>query len=183
MQEKKAVGVYCGSKMGVNPKFAIQAKLLGELFAKNNIKLVYGAGSVGLMGTVANAVLENGGEVIGVIPQLLVEWEQQHNDITELIVVDDMHSRKRLLYELSDEAVILPGGNGTLDELFEILTWNTLKNHNKKVFILNADGFYNHLIQHLDNMLNEGFLYHDWRERITICNDAAALVDILVNED
>ncbi len=171
MQNIKSIAVFCGSKSGKNPLFIEQATQLGTLLAKRNIKLVYGGGSVGIMGAVANAVMQNNGEVIGVIPQLLVEWEQQHNSITELIVVNDMHTRKKLIYEKSDAVIILPGGNGTLDELFETITWNTLKIHEMKVYILNSGGFYNHLLHHLDKMLEEGFLYDDWRNKIVVCDN------------
>jgi uncharacterized protein (TIGR00730 family) len=125
------------------------------------------------MGVLANACLENGGKVLGIIPKLLLEWEAQHDGLTELIITEDMHDRKKLLYEKGDAAMVLPGGIGTLDELFEMLTWNNLKIHNKKVFILNVDGFYNALIQLLDSMDKEGFLYDGWRERFIICHSVA----------
>jgi uncharacterized protein (TIGR00730 family) len=155
-----SMAVFCGSKSGSNPLFTEHAKQLGRLIAEENIVLIYGGGNRGLMGTMANAVLENNGKVIGIIPQVLNEWEHQHEGISELIVVENMHIRKRLLYEKCDAAVILPGGFGTLDELFEILTWNQLSIHNKKVFILNTDGFYNALLKHVNNMSTENFLYN-----------------------
>ncbi|MBA4198458.1 MAG: TIGR00730 family Rossman fold protein [Chitinophaga sp.] len=166
-----SVTVFCGSKSGTNPLFIQQAIDLGGLLAKHSITLVYGGGKVGMMGAVADACMENGGNVIGIIPEVLVEWEQQHKGITELKVVEDMHVRKKLLYELGEAAIILPGGNGTLDELFEMITWNTLKIHEKKIFILNTDGYYNNLLAHLDTMKANGFLYEDWRERITVINE------------
>lgn len=171
MQKIKSVAVFCGSKSGKNPLFIDHATQLGILLAKKNINIIYGGGSVGIMGAVANAAMQNKGVVIGVIPELLVAWEQQHNDISELIVVENMHVRKRMIYEKSDTVIILAGGNGTLDELFETITWNTLKIHEKKIYILNTDGFYNHLLLHLDKMFEEGFLYDDWRDRIVVCND------------
>ncbi len=170
MQKIQSVAVFCGSKSGKSPLYIEHATQLGILLAKENIKLIYGGGSVGIMGAIADAIMHHGGEVIGIIPQLLVEWEQQHDNITELIVVDNMHTRKKLIYEKSDAVIILPGGNGTLDELFETITWNTLKIHEMKVFILNSNGFYNHLIHHLDKMHEEGFLYDDWRSRIIVCH-------------
>src|SRR5476649_611613 len=124
--EHKRITVFCGSKTGSNPLFAVHAHELGVLLAEKKIRLVYGGGKKGLMGAVADAVMEKGGEVIGIIPELLINWEHQHDGITDLRVVADMHVRKKMLYELCDAAVILPGGNGTLDELFEMLTWNTL---------------------------------------------------------
>ncbi len=179
MQNIQSIAIFCGSKSGNNPSFINQTKILGEQLAKNNISIIYGGGSVGLMGTVANAAIENNGKVIGIIPQLLVEWEQEHKNITELIVVEDMHARKKMIYEKSDAAIILPGGNGTLDELFEMLTWNTLKIHEKKVFILNIDGFYDALILHFTKMQEENFLYENWEERIIICNDANDFINYL----
>lgn len=176
MQNIQSIAVFCGSKSGENKKFIIETEIIGKFLGTNHITLVYGGGKVGLMGAIANAVLSVNGKVIGVIPKVLVEWEQQHNDITALIVVDDMHIRKKMIYEKSDAAIILPGGNGTLDELFEMLTWNTLKIHEKKVFILNIDGFYDALILHFSKMQEENFLYEDWKQRIIICTDAADLI-------
>jgi len=119
--EFKSIAVFCGSKSGNNELFTRDAVMLGNLLAEKNILLIYGGGNKGMMGAVANAVLEKEGQVIGIIPELLLEWEQQHIAISELIIVEDMHKRKRLMYEKCDAAIILPGGFGTLDELFEIL--------------------------------------------------------------
>ncbi len=131
------------------------------------------------MGAVANAVLENGGKVTGIIPELLIGWESQHLAITDLQVVADMHSRKKIMYDLCDAAVILPGGNGTLDEMFEMLTWNTLKIHNKKLFILNSAGFYTHLINHIKNMQECNFLYEKWNERILVFDVPEKIISFL----
>jgi len=171
----KSMAVFCGSKLGNNTLFIAHAKELGALLAKNNIILIYGGGGVGLMGALANAALDNNGKVIGVIPEILLEWEQEHKGVTELKVVSDMHVRKKTMYELSDAAIILPGGNGTLDELFELITWNTLKIHEKKIYILNSAGYYNHLIAHLDNMMEQGYLYEDWKKRITVVDTPTAI--------
>lgn len=122
----KSMAVFCGSRAGVNPVYIEHAKQIGTLMAENNIALIYGGGSKGLMGAVADAVLENGGNAIGVIPDVLIQWEAQHNALSKLHVVADMHARKKMMYELCDAAIILPGGYGTLDEFFELLTWNTL---------------------------------------------------------
>jgi uncharacterized protein (TIGR00730 family) len=159
--------------LGNNQSYCEEAAGLGKWLAMNKIELVYGGGNKGIMGVLANACLENGGKVLGIIPKLLLEWEAQHDGLTELIITEDMHDRKKLLYEKGDAAMVLPGGIGTLDELFEMLTWNNLKIHNKKVFILNVDGFYNALIQLLDSMDKEGFLYEGWRERFIICHSVA----------
>ena len=138
--------------------------------ALHNITLVYGGGRKGLMGAVADAVLEGNGRVIGVIPQVLTEWEQQHEGITELHIVPDMHTRKKMMYELCTAAVVLPGGFGTLDELFEMLTWNTLNIHNKSIYILNSNGYYRHLMEHIRYMEQEAFLYDKIENRITLSN-------------
>lgn len=166
----KSLTVFCGSKSGKKPDYISEAAALGKWLALNNIELVYGGGNKGLMGTVANACLESGGKVIGIIPKLLLEWEAQHNGLTELIITEDMHDRKKLLYEKGDAAMVLPGGIGTLDELFEMLTWNNLKIHSKKVFILNVDGYYNALIQLLENMDEQEFMYQDWKNRFLVLN-------------
>ncbi|MBZ5859269.1 LOG family protein [Flavihumibacter profundi] len=171
----KAIAVFCGSQAGANPIFTQHTTELGRFIAMLNIKLVYGGGKKGLMGTIADAVLQNGGEVMGVIPKILTEWEQQHEGLTELAVVADMHSRKRMIYEMSDAAIVLPGGFGTLDELFEMLTWNQLKIHDKKVYILNSCGYYSGLIQFLRNAEKENFLYDAIDSRIIICNNPVEL--------
>ncbi len=172
----QSLAVFCGSKKGNNPAFILHAAQLGKLMAGNNIKLVYGGGSAGLMGTIADTVMEQGGEVTGFIPKILLEWEVQHRGITELVICDDMHERKRRIYSISDAAIVLPGGFGTLDELFEIVTWNQLTIHDKDIFILNSAGFYDHLIRHIEVMKQENFLYEEAIKRITIINEPAELV-------
>ena len=136
--------------------------------AKYSINLVYGGGSVGLMGCIADEVMKGEGKVIGVIPQVLVDWERQHRGITQLIVVPDMHVRKKQMYESCDAAIILPGGFGTMDELFEMLTWNQLSIHDKRIFILNSAGYYDHLMAHIYHMKREGFLYEQVADRIQL---------------
>lgn len=171
----KSIAVFCGSKSGVNPLFVAHAKQLGQLFAKHNITMIYGGGSVGLMGAVANEMMENGGEVIGVIPEILVAREQQHKGISKLHVVPDMHVRKRMMYEMCDAVIVLPGGYGTLDELFEVITWNNLKIHEKKIILLNSAGFYTHLIEHLRVMQQEGYLYENWEDKISVVDEPKAI--------
>ena len=161
-----SMAVFCGSKTGNDPLFIEHARQLGYLLADKNIRLIYGGGRKGLMGIIANATLEKNGEVTGIIPHLLTVSEQQHLGVTELIIADDMHSRKKMLYEKCDAAVIMPGGIGTLDEFFELLTWNQLSIHNKKVFLLNSNGFYDSLLQHINKMHAEGFLYKAPEEQI-----------------
>ncbi|HEX4875735.1 MAG TPA: TIGR00730 family Rossman fold protein [Chitinophagaceae bacterium] len=174
-----SLAVFCGSKMGLNPVFEKHATTLGKLMAENKIGLVYGGGSAGIMGIIADSVMQNGGRVTGFIPKLLLEWEVQHRGISELIVCDDMHERKRRIYSVCDAAIILPGGFGTLDELFEIVTWNQLTIHDKHIFILNSGGFYTHLIAHIELMKKEQFLYEDAIKRITIIDDPSALLHYL----
>lgn len=176
----KAIAVFCGSQSGTNPAHAQHAAELGQLLGSLGIKLVYGGGKKGLMGVIADQAMAGGGEVMGVIPQVLLEWEQQHKEITELIVVPDMHTRKKMMYELSDAAIILPGGFGTLDEFFEMLTWNQLKIHDKPIFILNTGGFYTALMTHLKVMEAEGFLYEKVEARIKICDNPAMLMNRVI---
>lgn len=171
----KSLAVFCGSKHGNNKVFTEDAVKLGKILAANQVKLVYGGGSAGLMGTIADNVMHNGGNVVGIIPKLLLEWEVGHRGITELIVCDDMHQRKQKIYSLSDAAIVLPGGFGTLDELFEIVTWNQLTIHDKQIYILNSGGFYEHLIKHIEVMKQENFLYEDAIKRITILNSPEEL--------
>ena len=173
----QSLAIFCGSKNGNNPLFTLHAEQLGKLLAENNIRVIYGGGSAGIMGTIADSVMKYGGQVTGIIPKLLLEWEVQHRGITELIICDDMHIRKKTIYSLCDAALILPGGFGTLDELFEIVTWNQLTIHDKDIFILNSGGFYDHLIQHIDLMRKEKFLYEEAEKRITVVNDPAELLE------
>lgn len=141
----KRICVYCGASTGNNPQFAVIAKALGHALAENNIELVYGGGKVGLMGVVADAVLAKGGYVIGIIPQKLVDQEQGNTEIQDLRIVNDMHERKATMATLADAFIALPGGFGTLEELFEVLTWSQIGYHAKPVAILDVDGYYEHL--------------------------------------
>lgn len=172
----QSVTVFCGSKSGNQIGFTNQAIELGNALAENGIQLVYGGGGKGIMGAIANAVLAKNGKVIGIIPKLLLEWEAQHEGLTELIVTDTMHERKKILYDKADVAIILPGGMGTMDELFEMLTWNNLNIHQKKVIILNWDDYYSPLISMMDQMHTNGFMYEDWRGRIILAKDAASVM-------
>ncbi|RZK84382.1 MAG: TIGR00730 family Rossman fold protein [Pedobacter sp.] len=154
----KRVTVFCASSFGTDPEFEKQAFLLGKTLADNGIGLVYGGANVGLMGAVANGALQGNGEVIGVLPHFLQQKELAHNGLTELILVETMHERKTKMNDLSDGVIALPGGFGTLEELFEILTWGQLGLHKKPVAILNSNGFYNELIAFIDTMVNKGVL-------------------------
>ncbi len=175
--EFKSMAVFCGSKSGRNNQYLAHARELGHLLAVNQVLLIYGGGNKGIMGEVANAVMENKGQVIGIIPEVLLGWEQQHEGISELIVVENMHARKRMMYEKCNAAVILPGGFGTLDELFEMLTWNQLSIHDKPIYILNSDGFYNHLLAHMHQMLEDDFLYGSLTNSLTVVNNPAAIFE------
>jgi uncharacterized protein (TIGR00730 family) len=176
----KSMAVFCGSRQGKNPLFVAETIKLGHLLAEAAVQVIYGGGNKGLMGAVANAALEKGGRVMGIIPALLSAQEHQHEGLTELHVVDSMHTRKMMLYEKCDAAIILPGGYGTLDEVFEMLTWNQLDIHNKAIFFLNTAGFYDHLVQHILRMHEEELLYTHPDEKITLLPDAAALQPYLL---
>ena len=173
----QAVTVFCGSKQGANPQYEKDAARLGKLIAEAGLKLIYGGGNKGLMSAVANAALQNGGSVTGVIPQMLIEWEQQHTGLTELIVTDTIHQRKKLMYELCDAAIVLPGGYGTLDELFEMLTWNNLKIHNKRIFLLNTASYYKYLEAHIQNIEAEDFAYRKSQNHIVLSDTPEALMN------
>jgi len=165
----ESVAVFCGSHSGKNPLYTEHVKELGKLLTMLKVKLVYGGGQKGLMGILADAVLEHEGQIMGIIPELLIEWEVQHKGLSELAVVPDMHTRKKMIYDRCDAVIILPGGFGTMDELFEILTWNQLKIHNKKIYILNSDGFYNNLQKQISHMQKEGFLQAETTEALYFC--------------
>jgi len=174
-----SLAVFCGSKKGNDPIYAQHAEELGKLLAKNNITLIYGGGSTGVMGAIANAMMENGGKVIGIIPQALVDREHQHDGITELSIVDDMHVRKKKMYDLCDAAIILPGGVGTMDEFFEMVTWNSLSIHDKEIYILNSANYFELLLKYLEIMEEQGFLYESVKERITVLDDPQELLQYI----
>ena len=158
MNQIKTVCVYCGSGSGSNPRFTEAAIALGKVFAENKIRLVYGGGSVGLMGAVAKSVLDHGGTVTGIIPDFLANRERMNPNLTELVVTPDMHERKRLMFEHSDAFVALPGGIGTLEELVEQMTWQQLGRHTKPVLLANIDGFWEPLIALLTHMRETEFI-------------------------
>lgn len=178
-----SVAVFCGSKMGDNPLYKAHAAQLGALLAEKGLKLVYGGGKAGLMGVVADAALEAGGEVTGIIPSFLNSRERKHDRLTDTIVTETMHERKKLLFEHCDAAVIIPGGFGTLDELFELLTWNQLQLHHIKVFVLNTAGFYDTLQAHLRHMFHCGFLYANPEEEVFFVQHPDELRPLLGNNE
>ncbi|NUO75809.1 MAG: TIGR00730 family Rossman fold protein [Lysobacter sp.] len=169
--------VYCGSNSGSKPIYTERAMALGHRMARDGIALVYGGGNVGLMGVVADAVLEAGGEAIGVIPEQLVNWEVAHRGLTKLEVVGSMHERKQRMFDLSDGFVALPGGFGTLDEMFEMLTWRQLGIGDKPCAFLDVDGFYTPLMGMLDRMVEERFLHADQRRDLWHGDDLEAMLD------
>ncbi|KUF44030.1 MAG: TIGR00730 family Rossman fold protein [Myroides sp.] len=169
--------VFCGSSSGTKDVFFDQAFLLGEYLAKQNIGLVYGGAKVGLMGAVADGVLKYDGEVIGVLPTFLGDVELGHSGLTELILVETMHERKAKMDELSDGTIAMPGGYGTLEEFFEMLTWAQLGLHKKPVALLNIDGFYNPLLQMVDNMVSYGFLKQVNRDMIVVADNIEELLE------
>lgn len=173
----RSVCVYCGSNAGNKPVYTERAIALGNRLAKEGLSLVYGGGNVGLMGIVADAVLEAGGEVIGVIPEQLVEWEVAHKGLTRLEVVANMHERKARMFDLADGFVALPGGFGTLDEMFEMLTWRQLGIGDKPCAFLDMDGFYAPLLAMMDRMVEERFLHPDQRRDLWHGDDIDALLD------
>jgi len=158
MNQIKTVCVYCGSGPGTNPHFVEAAQALGKIFAENHVRLVYGGGSVGLMGAIAKSVLEHGGNVTGIIPDFLRARENALTRVQEMIVTPDMHERKRLMFERSDAFVALPGGIGTLEELVEQLTWQQLGRHSKPVLLANIDNFWEPLLALLAHMRSTAFI-------------------------
>jgi uncharacterized protein (TIGR00730 family) len=173
------VCVFCGSKSGGRPLYAEAARHFGAALVARGCGLVFGAGHVGLMGVLADAVLAAGGRAVGVIPQALVDRELAHRGLTELRVVETMHQRKALMADLSDAFVALPGGYGTGDELFEILTWAQLGIHAKPVGLLNTAGYFDPMLAWLDHMVREDFLRRKHRELLLVADDADGLLDLL----
>ncbi|MBL4720783.1 MAG: TIGR00730 family Rossman fold protein [Alphaproteobacteria bacterium] len=163
MPKPNSICVYCGSSDQGPDSHRQAAQDLGETLARNKIRLVYGGGQIGLMGATADAALANGGEVIGIIPQFLKDLEVGHAGCTELIVTDTMHERKRKMVELSDAFAILPGGLGTLDETFEILTWRQLRLHDKPIILVNIDDYWSPLLALIENQINENYVRAEHR--------------------
>ncbi|BAN50888.1 TIGR00730 family Rossman fold protein [Metapseudomonas resinovorans] len=175
----RSVCVFCGASPGAKPIYRETAAMLGHTLAERGITLVYGGGAVGLMGTVADAALAAGGEVIGVIPQSLVDAEVGHNGLTRLEVVDGMHARKARMAELSDAFIALPGGLGTLEELFEIWTWGQLGYHNKPLGLLEVNSFYDKLTDFLDHLVEERFVRDQHRGMLQVGGHPEILLDRL----
>ncbi len=167
----KNILVYCGANAGNKSIYTETAQKLGKTLASHKIRLIYGGGSIGLMGVIANAVLENGGAVTGVIPHFIDKMEVGHPQLTETHKVENMHERKAMMESLCDGIITLPGGYGSMDELFEILTWAQLGLHSKPVGILNVNGFYDFLLKQLDLMVGEGFLRQENRNLLIVSDN------------
>ncbi|WP_443692888.1 TIGR00730 family Rossman fold protein [Pseudomonas protegens] len=174
-----SVCVFCGASTGANPLYREAAQALGRAIAERKLTLVYGGGAVGLMGIVADAALAAGGEVIGIIPQSLKDKEIGHRGLTRLEVVDGMHARKARMAELSDAFIALPGGLGTLEELFEVWTWGQLGYHHKPLGLLEVNGFYEKLSGFLDHIVSEGFVRAPHRDMLQMSESPAGLLDAL----
>jgi len=177
MNRKFSVAVYCGSRFGNSPAFADAARHLGELIGRSGSTLVYGGGRVGLMGTVADAAMASGGSVVGVIPQALMDREVGHAGLTELHVVQTMHERKQLMAERADAFVSLPGGIGTLEELYEVWSWQQLGYHDKPVALLNVDGYYDALLEFMRVTHARGFVSDAQFDALLVDTDPARLLD------
>lgn len=177
----KRITVFCGSSFGTDNVYKSQATLLGQTLAKRNIELVYGGANVGLMGAVADGVLDDGGKVIGVLPNFLKSKEIAHEQLTELILVDSMHERKSKMNELSDGVIALPGGFGTLEEFFEMLTWGQLGLHKKPIAVLNIDGFFDSLIDLVQTMVDKGFLKQVNQQMLLVSDNIEDLLDQMNN--
>ena len=174
----RRICVYCGANPGNDPAFRAAAETLAESLARQGLGLVYGGASVGLMGALADTMLQAGGEVIGVIPRVLVEREVAHAGLSELRVVESMHQRKAAMAELADGFIALPGGFGTLEEIFEILTWSQLGLHRKPCGLLNVNGYYRGLVEFLDRAVDSGLLREENRRMLLVAETPARLLDL-----
>ena len=172
----KSLCVYCGANGGVSPRYADAARMLARGMVELNLSLVYGGGNVGLMGVIADEVLRLGGEVTGVIPTALVEREVGHTGLTRQFIVKDMHERKAMMASLSDGFIAMPGGMGTMEELFEMLTWSQLGIHTKRVGLLNVDGFYDSLVGFITHATSQGFIRPQHAQMMMVEPEPGALL-------
>lgn len=173
----RSLCIYCGSSVGASPSYAQAARDLAHVLAKANINLVYGGGNVGLMGIIANEMLQLGAQVTGVIPQALMKREVGHLSLTQLHVVKDMHERKAMMADLSDGFIAMPGGMGTLEELFEVLTWSQLGLHDKPIGLLNVDGFYNGLLGFMQHLVDQLFVKPEHAELLVHADTPTTLIE------
>ena len=179
----KSACVFCGASVGNDPAFVSAARDLGSQMAAGGIRLVFGAGHIGMMGTVADAVLEGGGEAIGVIPEFLRDREQAHGGLTELHVVDTMHTRKRMMFDLSDAFIVLPGGLGTLEEMFEMITWRQLGRHKKPIVLISTNDYWAPFQDMVDRVVDSEFAHGAVETYVRTAADPAAAMRILRNEE
>lgn len=179
----KKVCVYCSSSSKIDKQYIEAGKDLGRILAKHNLELVYGGGSVGLMGVLADTVLENGGKVIGVIPEFMCEVEWQHKGITELILTKTMHERKEKMAQMADAIVALPGGCGTLEELLEIITWKQLGIHSLPIVIVNTNNYYKHLIAQLQQSADEMFMRPEHLKMWQVINSPEELIEAINSQE
>jgi uncharacterized protein (TIGR00730 family) len=177
----KSVCVYCGSSDDIKKEYLVEARRMGNVIARRGLQLVYGAGSTGMMGAVADGALEAGGEVIGVIPSMFNTPQLAHNGLTRLEVVDSIHIRKARMIELAEGFIALPGGFGTLEELFEILTWAQIGLHHKPVGLLNTNNYFDPLLALVEHAYTEGFIYTEHRELYTHAPEPESLLDLMKN--
>ena len=175
------IAVYCGANVGTRPAYAATAKELGQWMAKNGHVLVFGGGGIGLMGVVSNAILDQGGQVIGIIPQFLVEHEVANRRLTNLIVVDDMRTRKQAMIDRSDAFIALPGGPGTLDEIAEVISWVRLGKLTQPCIFFNVEGYYDHMAAQLDRMVEDGFLLQAHRDNILVADNIETINKFICN--
>ena len=181
MPQIRSACVYCGSSNHVSDKFKDAATRLGQIFVQNDIELVYGGSRVGLMGKVADAVMDHGGRVFGVLPEHLQTYEKGHEGITQLTITKDMHERKKLMFEMAEAFVVMPGGFGTMDEMFEIITWRQLRLHNFPVVIVNMDGYWDPLIKLMDHMIANKFASDATRSLYTVVNSVEEVVPMILS--
>lgn len=174
-----SLAVFCGSRLGGNPAFAEAGRTLGRGLAQAGIRLVFGGGRIGIMGVVADAALDAGGTVLGVIPEFLTQWEVAHENVTEMVVTDSMHTRKRRLYEESDAFLIMPGGLGTFDEAFEIITWRQLRLHDKPIILCNVAGWAAPLVATIDHAISAGFADPGCRNLFEVIEGVPAVLERL----
>jgi len=177
----KSICIFCGANFNNDPVLKEAIELLAEVMVNKNIALIFGGGKVGVMGIIADAVLKRGGKAVGIIPRFLMEKEVGHTGLTELHIVENMHQRKQMMNDLCDGVIMLPGGFGTLEEFFEVLTWLQLGLHHHPVGVLNVNGFYDLLLQQMDVMVEQRFLKPANRKLVIASSNAIELVDLMEN--
>lgn len=182
MGELKKLCVFCGSSLGASEEYKMKAVQLGRLLADKGIELIYGGGNVGIMGELSRAVLENGGRVTGVIPQVIYE-NVNHIELTELIIVNNMHERKAKMYDLADGFIALPGGIGTLEELAEVMTWYQIGYHAKPIGIYNVNGYYEGLLTFLEHSITEGFLKREYIDHLITEDEPTTLLEKMEKQE